>query len=45
MIFLTGGTGLVGSHILLRLSQQGKKVLALRRDSSSLEVCRRVFTQ
>ena len=45
MIFITGGTGLVGSHILLQLCQKGERVLALRRNSSTLEICRRVFSQ
>jgi len=43
MIFVTGGTGLVGSHILLKLAQQAKKFKALKRASSSLDVCERVF--
>jgi dihydroflavonol-4-reductase len=44
MIFVTGGTGLVGSHILLKLAQQGKAVKALRRSSSSLAVCKSIFS-
>ena len=43
MIFVTGGTGLVGSHILLKLSQEGKEFKALKRASSSLEVCKSIF--
>ena len=43
MIFVTGGTGLVGSHILLKLAQQGEKFKALKRISSSLKVCKSVF--
>ena len=43
MIFVTGGTGLVGSHILLKLSQQGKEFKALKRASSSLKVCKSIF--
>ena len=43
MIFVTGGTGLVGSHILLKLSQQFKEFKALKRATSSLEVCKSVF--
>ena len=31
MIFLTGGTGLVGAHILLKLTESGQKVKALKR--------------
>ena len=43
MIFVTGGTGLVGSHILLKLSQQFREFKALKRAASSLEVCKSVF--
>lgn len=43
MIFVTGGTGLVGSHILLRLAQQGKSFKALKRVNSRLTTCERVF--
>ena len=35
MIFVTGGTGLVGSHVLLKLLQRGKEVKALIRSNSS----------
>ena len=45
MIFVTGGTGLVGSHILLKLSQDGKPFKALKRLSSSLNICRNVFSE
>lgn len=44
MIFVTGGTGLVGSHILLKLSQRGEEFKALKRTTSSLVVCKNVFT-
>ena len=44
MIFVTGGTGLVGSHILLKLSQSNISFKALKRKSSSLNVCKDVFT-
>ena len=44
MIFVTGGTGLVGSHILLKLSQRGEKLKALKRATSSMDICKRVFT-
>ena len=43
MIFVTGGTGLVGSHVLLRLLQKDKQVKALKRPSSSLKVCENIF--
>jgi len=44
MIFVTGGTGLVGSHVLLQLAQKSKEFRALKRPSSSLGVCKRIFT-
>ena len=44
MIFVTGGTGLVGSHVLLKLAQQFKEFKALKRASSSLDVCKSIFT-
>ena len=44
MIFITGGTGLVGSHILLKLSQDNIPFKALKRSTSSLKVCKDVFT-
>ncbi len=43
MIFITGGTGLVGSHLLFSLVQSGKEVRALKRKSSSLEDLHRLF--
>ena len=43
MIFVTGGTGLVGSHILMELVKKGIKFKALKRRKSSLEICKKVF--
>tara|TARA_B100001758_G_C18405636_1_gene611864 strand:- start:26 stop:1030 length:1005 start_codon:yes stop_codon:yes gene_type:complete len=43
MIFVTGGTGLVGAHILLELSNKGEDFIALRRENSSLLVCEMIF--
>lgn len=37
VIFLTGSTGLVGGHLLVRLFQSGKKVRCLLRPSSTFE--------
>lgn len=43
MILVTGGTGLVGSHLLQALARDGKPVRAIKRASSDLEMVRRVF--
>ena len=43
MILLTGGTGLLGSHLLLSLVREHKEVVALKRPSSDLDEVKRVF--
>ncbi|GGW47272.1 NAD-dependent epimerase/dehydratase family protein [Arenibacter certesii] len=43
MILVTGGTGLVGAHLLLRLLQLGKEVKAIHRTTSNLTQVERVF--
>ena len=43
MILVTGGTGLVGSQILFDLVASGKKVRALRRKESKMNVVDRLF--
>lgn len=43
MILLTGGTGLVGAHILLQLCIENKEVKALKRKDSDIKVVRNVF--
>ena len=45
MVFVTGGTGLVGSHLLYRLLTTGHSVLALKRPASNPEVVKSVFRQ
>jgi dihydroflavonol-4-reductase len=37
MIFVTGGTGLVGAHLLYELTLAGKSVKALKRETSDLQ--------
>lgn len=43
MIFVTGGTGLVGSHLLYKLTSEGHKVRALCRASSCLDDITKLF--
>jgi nucleoside-diphosphate-sugar epimerase len=43
-IFVTGGTGLVGSHLLFNLLSLRKKVLVLRRPTSNLKWVKKVFS-
>ena len=38
MIFVTGGTGLVGAHVLLKLSLKNIPFVALKRESSKLDI-------
>ena len=44
MIFVTGGTGLVGSHLLYELTSAGKKVKALKRKTSNLHLVLKIFS-
>lgn len=43
MILVTGGTGLVGAHLLRALVEQGAKIRATYRTDSSLNATRKVF--
>jgi len=43
MILVTGGTGLVGSHLLYQLTLQNEKVIAIHRKSSDLNAVKKVF--
>ena len=43
MIFVTGGTGLLGSHLLFELTKSATPVKAIFRNDSKLEVVKRVF--
>jgi nucleoside-diphosphate-sugar epimerase len=43
MILVTGGTGLVGSHLLWKLSQTHQSIRAIYRDKRSLEKTQKVF--
>ncbi|MEZ4842018.1 MAG: NAD-dependent epimerase/dehydratase family protein [Flavobacteriaceae bacterium] len=44
MILVTGGTGLVGSHLLYYLCKQHDTVVAIHRKGSNQEAVRRVFS-
>lgn len=44
MQFVTGGTGLIGSHLLYRLVSSGQKVKALKRKTSNLQQVLKVFS-
>lgn len=44
MILVTGGTGLVGSHLLYKLVQQHPRVRAIHREKSDLNSVKEVFS-
>jgi len=44
MILVTGGTGLVGSHLLHKLVEDGKKVKAIYRNKEKIKAVKRVFS-
>ncbi len=44
MILVTGGTGLVGSHLLYDLVKKGERVRALRRKKSNVEEVKKIFS-
>jgi dihydroflavonol-4-reductase len=44
MILVTGGTGLVGAHLLLHLVEQGENVRAMYRTTTSIEKTKNLFT-
>ncbi len=44
MIFVTGGSGLIGSHLLYRLVLDGNRVKALKRETSNLQQVIKVFS-
>ena len=43
MIFVTGGTGLLGSHLLQQLTFKGEKVRAIYRDKSKIQQVKQLF--
>ena len=44
MILVTGGTGLLGAHLILKLLQNGQKVKAVKRTSSKTERTLHIFS-
>lgn len=44
MILVTGGTGLVGAHLLYELTNSGHRVKALRRQQSNTEWVKKIFS-
>ncbi|MEI6765693.1 MAG: NAD-dependent epimerase/dehydratase family protein [Bacteroidota bacterium] len=44
MVFVTGGTGFVGSHLLFNLVSQGRAVRALKRSQSDTSRTKRIFS-
>lgn len=43
MIFVTGATGLLGSHVLVELTRRGHAIRALKRPNSNIEMVGRIF--
>lgn len=43
MVFVTGGTGLVGTHLLVKLAKEGQIIRALKRERSNLQIVKQVF--
>lgn len=44
MILVTGGTGLVGAHLLFELTNSGQRVKALKREQSNTSWVRKIFS-
>jgi nucleoside-diphosphate-sugar epimerase len=44
MVLVTGGTGLLGSHLLFELLHRGEKVRAIYRDQSRMNIVRKIFS-
>jgi len=44
MILVTGGTGLLGAHLLLSLTVNGEKVRALKRENSDISKTEKIFS-
>ena len=44
MVFVTGGTGLIGAHLLFELTSAGKRIKALKRKTSDLQQVKKIFS-
>ena len=44
MILVTGGTGLVGSHLLFELTKSQQKIRAVFRNKKTIEKVRHIFS-
>jgi dihydroflavonol-4-reductase len=44
MILVLGGTGLVGSHLLVELTKRGENIRALKRQGSDMQQVKKVFS-
>lgn len=44
MILVTGGTGMLGAHLLFKLIKNGERVSAIKRASSDLQNVRKIFS-
>ena len=44
MILVTGGTGLVGSHLLYQLALKNEDIIAIHRKASDLSTVKKVFS-
>lgn len=44
MILVTGGTGLVGSHLLYKLANNNEKIRAIYRSEEKIEITKKVFS-
>jgi len=44
MVLVSGGTGMLGAHLLYKLIKENKKVRALKRKTSNLEIVKDIFS-
>ncbi len=44
MVFVTGATGLLGSHLILELLKKGENVRAMKRENSKVESLKQIFS-